>query len=169
MLFKFRNFIYSSKTKISIVIVVSYILLNIINSVAISKGVFAGWLTVLFVTLCILIEPVIDNFVFNLFSKAHISFKSFYYEFLVYNATIYIIPTILGIPSVFNFYTAYVNSVWITIVRVASIITKYTFYTDVFTNRYKGNKKVMVVICILYCMYYLSKLYNVFFKMQILN
>lgn len=160
MFVKFRDFIYKCTDKAAVLILVAYTSLVAISSVSFSKGIFYGLMLVLMAIGSVLIEPIIDNFIFNLFSKATVSFKSVYKEFLQYNAAIRLIPVILSLLSVFNFFEIFISRLWIIFIKLFAVIAHYVFYTDIFVKRYQGRKKVMVILCSLYCLYYVFELYR---------
>ncbi|MDD6564227.1 MAG: hypothetical protein SPH44_04670 [Eubacteriales bacterium] len=160
MFVKFRDFIYKCTDKAAFLILAAYTALVVISSVSFSKGIFYGLMLVLMAIGSVLIEPIIDNFIFNLFSKATVSFKSVYKEFLQYNAAIRLIPVILSLLSVFNFFEIFISRLWIIFIKLFAVIAHYVFYTDIFVKRYQGRKKVMVILCSLYCLYYVFELYR---------
>lgn len=160
MFVKFRDFIYKCTDKAAVLILVAYTALVAISSVSFSKGIFYGLMLVLMAIGSVLIEPIIDNFIFNLFSKATVSFKSVYKEFLQYNAAIRLIPVILSLLSVFNFFEIFISRLWIIFIKLFAVIAHYVFYTDIFVKRYQDRKKVMVILCSLYCLYYVFELYR---------
>lgn len=53
-----------------------------------------------------------------------------------------------------------IGRLWIIFIKLFAVIAHYVFYTDIFVKRYQGRKKVMVILCSLYCLYYVFELYR---------
>lgn len=163
MITKIRSTIYSVKnTEVGILIIAAYILFTEFCFVRSGDSVPLAVARAVCVLIGVLIVPILDNFIFNLFSKASVSFKSVYYEFLTYNALIHLLSGILMMPSLLNFYNPYVTVIWFVAVNIITVITSGVFYADIYAKRYNGKKKVIVVLCVLGCIYYICKLYPLF-------
>ena len=163
MIAKMRSAIYSVKnTEVGILIIAAYILFAEFCFVRSGDSVPLAVARAVYVLIGVLIAPILDNFIFNLFSKASVPFKSVYCEFLTYNALIHLLSGILMMPSLFNFYNPYVTAIWFAVVNVITVIISGVFYADIFVKRYNGKKKVIIVLCVLGCIYYICKLYPLF-------